>query len=152
VSESYPQVLGRVLRAARRKRGMTLREASTRSGGVFKPSVLAAYERGERRLSLERFQALADVYEIPAVRLLALVIRDLDGRVPDVIDVRAIGNRDELAIRAVHSFVERVMALRGIRADTVMLREGDLQVLSVSLGLSEPELRSEVEGAMDRAR
>jgi transcriptional regulator with XRE-family HTH domain len=130
----------------RRKRGFTLRETATRSAGIFKPSVLAAYERGERSISLERFHALAGVYEIPAHRLLAEVVRSLEERLPDTIDIRAVGDGDEPIARALHGFVERVMTLRGVRTEKVTLRAGDLQVLSTSLGISEEELRGRSNG------
>jgi hypothetical protein len=52
VGESMPETLakeiGIVLRAARRARGLTLRNASILSSGIFKPSSLASYERGDR--------------------------------------------------------------------------------------------------------
>jgi transcriptional regulator with XRE-family HTH domain len=149
--ETYPRVVGRVLRDMRRNRGFTLREAATRSAGTFKPSVLAAYERGERRISLERFHALANVYDIPPERLLAEVTRTLEERPPDVVNVEAARELQGPAAGTVRLFVERVMRLRGVRAATMTLRTGDLQVLSTSLGMSERELRAAVDGAFGRA-
>lgn len=134
----------------RRKRGFTLRDTATRSAGAFKPSVLAAYERGERGISLERFHALANVYDVPPERLLAEVTRRLEERPPDVAHVDAVRELQGPVAGTVRLFVERVMRLRGVRADTVTLRTGDLQVLSASLGMSEGELRSAVDGAFDR--
>lgn len=151
MKETYPLVIGGVLRDMRTKRGFTLREAASRSAGTFKPSVLAAYERGERRISLERFHTLAAVYGVSPQRLLAEVIRKLEERPPDVVRVGAVRELEGPAARTVNLFVERVMKLRGVRADTVTLRSGDLQVLSVSLGVSERELKNAVEGASGSA-
>jgi transcriptional regulator with XRE-family HTH domain len=146
LGETYPQILGGVLRDMRTKRGFTLRETATRSAGIFKASVLAAYERGERSISLERFHALAGVYEIPAHRLLAEVVRSLEDRRPDTIDVGTVGDGDEPVARALHGFVQRVMTLRGADTEMITLRAGDLQVLSTSLGISELELRNRFDG------
>jgi transcriptional regulator with XRE-family HTH domain len=134
----------------RQERGFTLREVSTRSAGMFKPSVLAAYERGERGISLERFHSLANVYGIPPERLLAEVGRRIEQRPRDVVNVGAVRELQGPAAGTVRLFVERVMRLRGVRADTVTLRIGDLQVLSTSVGLSERDLRKAVDGAVDR--
>jgi transcriptional regulator with XRE-family HTH domain len=147
---TYPRVVGRVLRDMRRERGITLREAATRSAGTFKPSVLAAYERGERGISLERFHALANVYGISPQRLLAEVSRRLEQRPPDVVNVGAVRELQGPAAGTVRLFVERVMRLRGVRADTVTLRTGDLQVLSAAVGMSERDLRSAVDGTVGR--
>jgi transcriptional regulator with XRE-family HTH domain len=135
----------------RTKRGLTLRETATRSAGTFKPSVLAAYERGERSISLERFHALAKLYDVPPERLLAEVIRSLEERPPDVVHVGTVRRLDGPVAETVCLFVERVMRLRGVRTDAVTLRTGDLQVLSTSLGMSERELRTAVAGAFGPA-
>jgi transcriptional regulator with XRE-family HTH domain len=132
------------------KRGFTLRETAARSAGTFKPSVLAAYERGERGISLERFHALANVYGIPPERLLAEVSRRLEQRPPDVVNVGAVRELEGPAAGTVRLFVERVMRLRGVRADSITLRTGDLQVLSASVGVSERDLRRAVDEAVGR--
>jgi transcriptional regulator with XRE-family HTH domain len=147
VREMNPRVIGGVLRDMRTKRGLTLRQTATRSAGTFKPSVLAAYERGERSLSLERFHALANVYDVPPERLLAEVVRSLEERPPDVVHVGTVRRLDGPVAGTVSQFIGRVMSLRGVRTDTVTLRTGDLQVLSASLGMSERDLRTAVDGA-----
>ena len=148
--ETNPRVIGGVLRGMRTKRGLTLRETATRSAGTFKPSVLAAYERGERSISLERFHALASLYEVPPERLLAEVVRSLEERPPDVVDVNTMRRQDGPVAETVSQFIGRVMRLRGVRTDTVTLRTGDLQVLSASLGMTERDLRTAVDGAFGR--
>jgi transcriptional regulator with XRE-family HTH domain len=50
---------------------LTLREVSERSGGSFKPSVVAGYERAERSISLERFWGLCRTYGISPDVLMA---------------------------------------------------------------------------------
>ena len=51
---------------------------TVRSGGRFKPSSIASYERGERQISLERFFALAEVYEVAPERIVAAIAYRLE--------------------------------------------------------------------------
>jgi transcriptional regulator with XRE-family HTH domain len=69
---------GRELRRARVEAGFTLQGVKVRSGARFKPSAVGAYERGERAISLDRFIALANIYGLPADRLLARVMERVD--------------------------------------------------------------------------
>jgi transcriptional regulator with XRE-family HTH domain len=60
-------------------RSLSLRQVTVRSGGRFKPSSVASYERGERMISLERLFALADVYEVAPERIVAAIAHRLEG-------------------------------------------------------------------------
>jgi transcriptional regulator with XRE-family HTH domain len=62
--------LGLRLRTARRQRGWSLGELESYTGGEFKASVVGAYERGERALSVQRLVRLAEVYAVPPADLL----------------------------------------------------------------------------------
>ena len=68
--------LGLRLRAARRQRGWSLGELESYTGGEFKASVVGAYERGERALSVQRLVRLAEVYAVPAADLLPMTASD----------------------------------------------------------------------------
>lgn len=68
--EDFNYALGQRLRAARRQRGWSLGDVETRTGGEFKASVVGAYERGERAISVQRFVRLSDIYGTPAADLL----------------------------------------------------------------------------------
>jgi len=75
--------LGQRLRAARRQRGWSLGEVESQTEGEFKASVVGAYERGERAISVQRFARLSDVYGIPPNELIPVeqsesVVLDLD--------------------------------------------------------------------------
>ncbi len=65
---------GRALREARLAAGLTLREVGERSGGAFKPTAVAGYERAERGISLERFCALCAFYGLAPDRLLSEIV------------------------------------------------------------------------------
>ena len=67
-----------MLRQIRTGRSLSLRQVTVRSGGRFKPSSIASYERGERQISLERLFALADVYGVAAERIVAAIAHSLE--------------------------------------------------------------------------
>jgi transcriptional regulator with XRE-family HTH domain len=62
--------VGERLRAIRRQKGLSLHEVEVSSEDEFKASVLGAYERGERSISVPRLQRLARYYEVPVDQLL----------------------------------------------------------------------------------
>lgn len=66
----YGRRVGERLRAIRRQKKVSLNDVDEMSGGEFKASVVGAYERGERAISLPRLQRLADVYSVPVAQLL----------------------------------------------------------------------------------
>jgi transcriptional regulator with XRE-family HTH domain len=65
---------GRALRRVRILKGLTLQNVGTSSGGEFKPTAVAGYERAERSISLERFCALCAFYGMAPDRLLGEII------------------------------------------------------------------------------
>jgi transcriptional regulator with XRE-family HTH domain len=67
-----------VLRQVRTGRSLSLRQVTVRSGGRFKPSSVASYERGERQISLERLFALAEVYDVAPERIVAAIAHRLE--------------------------------------------------------------------------
>ena len=67
---SYSRKVGERLRAIRRQKRLSLQEVEAASGQEFKASVLGAYERGERAISVPRLQRLARFYNVPVDQLL----------------------------------------------------------------------------------
>ena len=67
---AYARRVGQRLRAIRRQKGLSLQDVEAASGHEFKASVLGAYERGERIISVPRLQRLAGYYEVPVDQLL----------------------------------------------------------------------------------
>ena len=66
----YAVTVGARLRAIRGQQRLSLQEVEGRSGEEFKASVLGAYERGERAISVARLQRLARFYGVPVDQLL----------------------------------------------------------------------------------
>lgn len=62
MTDQFSASLGQRLRVARRQRGWSLGDVEDMTGGEFKASVVGAYERGERAISVQRFVRIAEVY------------------------------------------------------------------------------------------
>lgn len=87
----YSRRVGERLRAIRRQKRLSLHDVEAGSSAEFKASVLGAYERGERSISVPRLHRLARFYDVPVDQLLPL---DDDGEVIDLTD-RAIARSQE---------------------------------------------------------
>lgn len=62
--------VGERLRAIRNQKRLSLNDVEAESADEFKASVMGAYERGERAVSLPRLQRLAAFYGVPVEQLL----------------------------------------------------------------------------------
>ncbi|MFP5328165.1 MAG: transcriptional regulator [Acidimicrobiia bacterium] len=70
ITAEYAVRVGQRLRRLRRQKGLSLRDVETASAHEFKASVLGAYERGYRAISVLRLQRLARFYAVPVDELL----------------------------------------------------------------------------------
>lgn len=78
---TFAQHLGQRLRWVRQQRKLSLRTVARLSGNEFRISVLGAYERGHRMISVTRLQRLAELYGV-----------SVDYLLPQVESERATGN------------------------------------------------------------
>lgn len=67
---AYARAVGSRLRAVRKQMRLSLQAVEAMSDQEFKASVLGAYERGERAISVPRLQRLARLYDVPVDQLL----------------------------------------------------------------------------------
>jgi transcriptional regulator with XRE-family HTH domain len=67
---AYAQAVGARLRSMRKQMRLSLQAVEAMSEQEFKASVLGAYERGERAISVPRLQRLAKLYDVPVDQLL----------------------------------------------------------------------------------
>jgi transcriptional regulator with XRE-family HTH domain len=88
----YGRKVGERLRAIRRQKGLSLQDVEASSTQEFKASVLGAYERGERAISVPRLQRLARFYAVPVDQLLPR--EDGDSLTGDVLDLTESNGRD----------------------------------------------------------
>ncbi len=146
MTESYNQAVGRRLRAIRKQKGLSLQDVEAISGQEFKASVLGAYERGERSLSLPRMQRLAGFYGVPIDQLLPPDSNEpRRGTAWASGGVRIDLNRLEAIQGGSADILERFLrAIQLMRQDfngrVLTIRRSDLQLLSGLLSDSEEAL------------
>lgn len=80
---AYSQQVGERLRVIRKQKRLSLQEVEAQSTQEFKASVLGAYERGERALSVPRLGRLAQFYNVPIKHLLPSEFTGADGAAID---------------------------------------------------------------------
>lgn len=73
VDANYTRQVGLRLRGVRRSQRLSLHDVEVSSDKEFKASVLGAYERGERAISVPRLQRLARFYGVPVDHLLPVI-------------------------------------------------------------------------------
>ena len=148
VVDPLSEEVGAALRRAREARKLSLRDA-TRVSGEMKASTLAAYERAERTVPIKRFVRLGFLYDISPVRLLADVLRRVEGRPAIRIDVRRVRSMEGAEAGILDGFIRNVFMLRDQPvADTISLREGDLEVLATATGRRVREFLEAIEPAL----
>lgn len=85
----YARAVGSRLRAVRRQKRLSLQAVEKASEEEFKASVLGAYERGERTISVPRLQRLAQIYDVPVDQLLPSDTTDPLSRASQIGAIRA---------------------------------------------------------------
>lgn len=149
--EHLTKEIGERLRRVRESRGLTLRAAAAASGGRFKPSSIAGYERGERAITLQRFCDLAGVYGADPARLLDGVVRAARSEPVVRIDPGALEGGEEPETATVGSLVRHVVDLRReSEGELVSLRRADLEALAAVSGRPPAELLAMLDEARHR--
>jgi transcriptional regulator with XRE-family HTH domain len=149
--------VGERLRAIRRQKGLSLHDVEARSSLEFKASVLGAYERGERAISVPRLLRLAEIYEVPADQLLP---RELEGEISLVdssggafdlnigftIDLVRLHELDDPDAHILDRFATSLQRERqDFNGRMLTIRRSDLRVLASCMGRSLEELGARLE-------
>lgn len=140
----YAVRLGERLRNVRQQQGLSLHDVESNSDGRMKASVVGAYERGERAISVARLRALADFYRVPIARLLP----ESGTPVPGVgrghgvrIDLTRLEPADPDLV-VLDRYLRSIQARRGDYNGRVLtVRGADLQTLAAVLDTVPDELR-----------
>jgi transcriptional regulator with XRE-family HTH domain len=137
MAEAYNEAIGRRLRAIRGQKGLSLQQVEELSGQEFKASVVGAYERGERSLSLPRMQRLAEFYGVPVDQLLPPSDRSPGQGIPItsnggvVIDLTALDELDGPNAVLVERFLRAIQLMRqDFNGKVLTIRHADLELLS----------------------
>lgn len=145
----YARALGDRLRGVRQQQGRSLHEVEADSGGTLKASVVGAYERGERTVSITRLESLAAFYRVPIAELLppAPSSEPPTPQVRFVIDLVALEATTDTE-PVLHRYVDSIRSRRGdYNGKVLTLRGSDLETLSAVLGTQPIELHERLHGA-----
>ncbi len=128
--DDFDQSLGERLRAARKRRNWSLHDVERASDSEFKSSVLGAYERGERSVSVQRLHRLAQIYGVDVVQLIPTE-PDLEPSGGEVsIDLEAIDSADPSVIEAIDRFLSAIQFRRRSTDGSLAVRQSDLELLA----------------------
>jgi transcriptional regulator with XRE-family HTH domain len=141
---SYAEQVGERLRNIRLQKGLSLHDVEERSNKEFKASVLGAYERGERSISVPRLQRLAMFYGVPVDHLLPrLGPEGGEAGTPEVvddaicIDLEALEARREPEARTLGRYLSLIQMQRGdFNGKMLTIRRDDVRVLAAILDQS----------------
>ncbi len=149
---TYATVVGARLRAVRRQKRLSLQAVAAASGQEFKASVLGAYERGERAISVPRLQRLARLYDVPVEQLLP----EADGPTRPAGDRRRTWSGHAAAKVAIdlgrlkarqgperppRRFVASIQVERqDFNGQLLTIRSDDLRVIGATFGMSVDEI------------
>jgi transcriptional regulator with XRE-family HTH domain len=140
--------VGDRLRAIRRQKGLSLHDVEARSQHEFKASVLGAYERGERAISVPRLLRLSEIYEVPPDQLLPREA-DLEINLSDAteldagftIDLVKLHGLDEPEAAVLSRYAATIQLQRqDFNGRLLTIRRDDLRVLAAVLGRRPDEL------------
>jgi transcriptional regulator with XRE-family HTH domain len=147
----YARRVGERLRAIRKQKGLSLQEVEGASTQEFKASVLGAYERGERAISVPRLQRLARFYTVPVDQLLprdaneidltdsataAAAERSWDGSDKITIDLTRFEGVDDDEARVLHRYVNTIQVQRqDFNGRMLTIRRDDLRAIAAAAGI-----------------
>jgi transcriptional regulator with XRE-family HTH domain len=166
---TYATQVGARLRAVRKARRMSLQAVEVGSNQEFKASVLGAYERGERAISVPRLQRLARFYKVTVDALLPqdaegggasidlrteVPIGDPpagDGRV--TIDLRRLGELGQTERELLGRYLGMIQLQRhGTSGYLITIRHEDLRAISCLLETTADGARHRLEELAVRER
>lgn len=147
-ADPYALALGERLRRVRQQQDLSLHDVEARSGGALKASVLGAYERGERAVSITRLHAMAQFFRVPVAELLPDPRDDRPsaaGAVADesvMIDLVVLDQHRERE----HLLARYTDAIRSRRGDyngqVLTVRAADMETLAAVMDTTVASLRS----------
>ena len=151
LSAEYNVRVGERLRAIRRQKKLSLQEVEANSHEEFKASVLGAYERGERSISLPRLRRLADLYDVPIEQLLPKEVELADGRSSTAstklaIDLVKLANIDGPGFATLSRYLSMIQVQRGdFNGKVLTVRADDVRAIAVMLDVAIADVRTHLE-------
>ena len=138
----YSVQFGERLRAIRKQKRLSLHDVEAQSNQEFKASVLGAYERGERALSLPRLDRLAQFYRVPVDQLLPRRADDPTGDDPSgikpklAIDILKLSQLSGAPFEMVTRFMRMIQVQRqDFNGRVLTIRADDKRAIAAMLDI-----------------
>lgn len=156
MSPAYARHVGERLRNIRRQQGLSLQAVEEQSDREFKASVLGAYERGERIISVLRLQRLARLYGVPVDQLLPKMTPDpdygteghpsADHEGPITIDLSRLENLDAPEREVLRRYIGMIQIQRGdFNGRLITIRAEDVRALARVFERDEGGMRTRID-------
>jgi transcriptional regulator with XRE-family HTH domain len=146
----YATVVGGRLRQIRKQKKMSLQEVESVSDHEFKASVLGAYERGERSISVPRLHRLALFYRVPVDQLLpgengaVSAVPEREGAATKTrIDIEVLDGLNGPDAEMLRRYVRMIQVQRqDFNGRVLTIRRDDIRGIACMLGVSEDQAGS----------
>ena len=146
--KAYRSFVGERIRSIRKQKRLSLQEVEARSEAEFKASVLGAYERAERDISVPRLQRLANFYNVPVDQLLPSedLLNELDANFYSqsdvdtsersiVIDLTKLNESKASEAAVIDRYLKIIQVKRqDFNGRVLTIRRDDLQALAAIIG------------------
>lgn len=151
---AYSVLVGDRLRNIRMQKGLSLHDVEEQSTKEFKASVLGAYERGERSISVPRLQRLARFYGVPVDHLLPRDPDDEEATQPQAIgrpekiriDLQRLTEVDVPEKPIIERYLNMVQMQRGdFNGKVLTIRGDDLRAIASVLDMTSENLFSKID-------
>jgi transcriptional regulator with XRE-family HTH domain len=140
----YTKLVGERLRRIRQQKQLSLNEVEALSELEFKASVLGAYERGERAISVPRLERLARFYGVSVDQLLPRDPQRVEGTQPGAtgsakirIDVAKLSTMQGEQFAMLERFLRMIQVQRqDFNGKVITVRAHDTRAIAVMLDVS----------------
>ena len=145
---SYARMVGERLRAIRQQKNLSLSDIEQSTQQEFKASVMGAYERGERMISVPRLERLARFYGVTVDQLLPRDPQREDAAQPGAavpktlrIDVAKLSTRDGAQFKMLERLLRMIQVQRqDFNGKVITVRANDTRAIAVMLDVSVDEV------------
>lgn len=148
----YSRLVGERLRAIRRQKKLSLNEVEAQTDDEFRASVLGAYERGERVISVPRLERLARFYGVSIDQLLPRDPMAVERNQPGAsgptkirIDVAKLSTYPEERFRMLERFLRMIQVQRqDFNGKVITVRAHDTRAIAVMLDVPVDEVATQL--------
>jgi len=143
----FARQLGERLRQIRKQKRLALTDVESQTRQEFKASVMGAYERGERMISVQRLERLAKFYGVTVDQLLPRdplqveAIRVSGAPVKLRIDVAKLSTREGADFKMLERLLRMIQVQRqDFNGKVITVREQDVRAIAVILNVPVDEV------------